>query len=165
MRASASRGSSCQAVIATPFGRLGVRLEGAEVAGIFFLPDQAALRTPADPLSRRVAAQLERYLREPAFRFDLPLKAAGTPFQRRVWRAISAIPPGRARRRVEIARDLAVSPRAVGQACGENPFPLVVPCHRVVSAVGIGGFAHAGDGYLLRVKRWLLAHEGENIGR
>ena len=48
----------------------------------------------------------------------------------------------------------------MGQACGDNPFPLVVPCHRVVGAKGLGGFAHHGeDGFHLEVKRWLLRHE------
>ena len=49
--------------------------------------------------------------------------------------------------------------RAVGQACGDNRLPIVIPCHRVVAADGIGGFAHATGGYLLEAKRWLLAHE------
>ncbi|MBI2318943.1 MAG: MGMT family protein, partial [Betaproteobacteria bacterium] len=83
-----------------------------------------------------------------------------TPFQRRVWSAIAAIAPGRTRSYGDIARELGSSARAVGQACGENSFPLVIPCHRVVSAAGIGGFAHSGGGYLLEAKRWLLGHEG-----
>ena len=165
MPVPASRGVPCQAVIATPFGRLGVRVEDGAVSGIFFLPDDAGLLAPADPLAGRVAAQVERYLCDPAFRFDLPLKPAGTEFQRRVWNAISAIPPGGTRSYGEIARDLGSASRAVGQACGENRFPLVIPCHRVVSARGIGGFAHAHGGYLLRVKRWLLAHEAGGVGR
>jgi methylated-DNA-[protein]-cysteine S-methyltransferase len=48
----------------------------------------------------------------------------------------------------------------VGQACGSNPVPLVVPCHRVVAAGGLGGFAHHAEGFHLEIKRWLLAHEG-----
>ena len=51
------------------------------------------------------------------------------------------------------------APRAVGQACGSNYFPLVIPCHRVVAAKGLGGFAHHSSGYLIEVKRWLLQHE------
>ena len=55
-------------------------------------------------------------------------------------------------------------PRAVGQACGSNPLPIVIPCHRVVASGGIGGFAHhPGDGFYRNVKRWLLAHEGVRI--
>lgn len=148
------------AVLATPFGRLGIRTEGDLLAGVSFLPDETRLRPPASALAERTCAQVHKYLHDPSFRFRLPLKPVGTGFQRRVWDAIAAIPRGRTRSYGDIARDLNSAPRAVGQACGENRFPLVIPCHRVVSASGIGGFAHEDRGYLLRIKRWLLAHEG-----
>ena len=160
----APRAAPFDAVLATPFGRVGIRTEGDAVTEVSFLPDAVRPRSPAGPLASRVCAQVERYLNDPGFRFRLPLAAVGTPFQRRVWDAIAAIPRGRTRSYGDIARDLASAPRAVGQACGENRYPLVIPCHRVISASGIGGFAHADDGYLLRIKRWLLAHEGAGIG-
>ena len=147
------------AVLATPFGRLGIRTEGGALAEIAFLPDRAELVEPANSLAERARTQLEHYLRDPDYRFRLPMKPAGTQFQRRVWDAIAAIPRGRTRTYGEIARALRSAPRAVGQACGENRYPLVIPCHRVVAASGIGGFAHNDGGYLLRVKRWLLEHE------
>ena len=75
-------------------------------------------------------------------------------------REIAAIPRGEVRTYGDLAKRLGSSARAVGQACGDNPVPIVVPCHRVVGANGIGGFAHAADGYLVATKRWLLAHEG-----
>ena len=59
----------------------------------------------------------------------------------------------------ELARRLRAEARAVGQACGDNRLPIVIPCHRVVAADGIGGFAHSSSGYLIEAKRWLLAHE------
>lgn len=133
------------------------------VAEVSFLPDQTRPREPGNPLAERACAQVERYLRDSAFRIRLPLKPVGTVFQRRVWDAIAAIPLGQTRRYGDIARELHSAARAVGQACGENRFPLVIPCHRVVSASGIGGFAHEDGGYLLRIKRWLLAHEGASI--
>lgn len=74
--------------------------------------------------------------------------------------AIAAIPRGRTATYGELATSLGSAPRAVGQACGANPFPLIVPCHRVTSAAGLGGFANAREGWLLEVKRWLLAFEG-----
>jgi len=160
---AARRIAPFDAVLATPFGKLGIRTEADAVAAIAFLPDDVRSRQPVEPLAKRACAQVERYLRDPDFRFRLPLQAAGTPFQRRVWDAIAAIPRGRTRSYGDIARDLGSAPRAVGQACGENRYPLVIPCHRVVSASGVGGFAHADDGYLLRIKRWLLAHEGAGI--
>jgi len=153
------------AVLATPFGKLGIRTDANILAGISFLPDGVRPIEPTSALAERVCAQVERYLSDPEYRFRLPMKPAGTAFQRRVWNAIAAITPGRTRSYGEIARQLDSAPRAVGQACGENPYPLVVPCHRVVAAGGIGGFAHAGDGYLLRIKRWLLAHENADIMR
>jgi methylated-DNA-[protein]-cysteine S-methyltransferase len=103
---------------------------------------------------------LHAWFDDPAPALALPLRACGTPFQRRVWAAISAIPPGQTRSYGELARQLGSAARAVGQACGANPFPLIVPCHRVTSAQGLGGFAHSSGGWLLEVKRWLLRHEG-----
>jgi methylated-DNA-[protein]-cysteine S-methyltransferase len=158
--AAVRRAAPYDTVLATPFGKLGIRTEAGALTEIAFLPDSVGTRAPFAPLEVRACAQVEHYLRDPDFRFRLPLAAAGTPFQRRVWDAIAAIPRGRTRRYGDIARDLGSAPRAVGQACGENRYPLVIPCHRVVSASGIGGFAHADGGYLLRIKRWLLAHEG-----
>ena len=86
----------------------------------------------------------------------------GTAFQQRVWGAIASIPRGHVRTYGDLARLLGSAPRAVGQACGANWFPLVVPCHRVTAAGGLGGFSNSADadGFHLGVKRWLLAHEG-----
>jgi methylated-DNA-[protein]-cysteine S-methyltransferase len=104
---------------------------------------------------------LRAYLDNPDFAFGLPLRPSGTAFQRRVWAQIAAIPNRQTRTYGEVAKALHNAPRAVGQACGANPFPLVVPCHRVIATGGgLGGFARHGGGFLLDVKRWLLAHEG-----
>lgn len=148
------------AVLKTPFGALGVRTEAGAIAEIRFLPPGTPGQKPANALTERACAQLAAWLSDPGAGFDLPLKAAGTDFQRRVWRAIAAIPKGRTLTYGEIARQLKSAPRAVGQACGRNPYPLLVPCHRVVAADGgPGGFAGASRGWLLDTKRWLLAHE------
>lgn len=152
-----------QAIVAAPGFRLGVRCNRDEVTGIEFLepgPEQA----PDSPLAHEAARQLRAYLADPLFHFTLPLAPAGTAFQRRVWAGIAAIPAGRVRSYGELAAELASAPRAVGNACGANPYPLAVPCHRVVSASGgLGGFARQRGGFLLDVKRWLLAHEGHGI--
>lgn len=156
-----------QAVIDAPFGRIGIRTR-SESAGaseilvqvVYLLPD-TALRSPETALAKRVAQQIERYLIQPSADFDVPRASVGTPFQQRVWQAISEIPCGTVRTYGQLARTLGSAPRAVGQACGSNYFPLLIPCHRVVASNGIGGFSHsAGDNYFLTVKRWLLAHEG-----
>jgi methylated-DNA-[protein]-cysteine S-methyltransferase len=79
-----------------------------------------------------------------------------------VWEAMQRIPAGETRSYGEVAAELRSSARAVGGACGANPIPLVVPCHRIVAAHRrIGGFMGAKtDGFELGIKRWLLAHEG-----
>lgn len=148
-----------QARLATPFGIVGVRTEGDVLAEIVYLPRSAGALAPENALAERACAQIEKYVADPAYRFKLPLKQLGTAFQRRVWEQISAVPLGQTRTYGELARALRSAPRAVGQACGTNYFPLVIPCHRVVAASGLGGFAHNSSGYLIEVKRWLLAHE------
>ncbi len=148
-----------QAKLDTPFGLVGVRTEGDALAEIAYLPRSAGALAPANALAERACAQIEKYVADPGYRFRLPLKQLGTAFQRRVWDQIAAIPLGETRTYGDLARALRSAPRAVGQACGTNYFPLVIPCHRVVAANGLGGFAHASGGYLLEIKRWLLAHE------
>lgn len=148
-----------QAKLDTPFGLVGVRTEGAALAEIVYLPRSSGALAPANALAERACAQIEKYVADPGYRFKLPLKETGTAFQRRVWEQIAAIPSGETRTYGDLARALRSAPRAVGQACGTNYFPLVIPCHRVVAASGLGGFAHASGGYLIEVKRRLLAHE------
>src|SRR5262245_9018336 len=149
----------------TPFALVGVRTEDDQVAEIAFLSRDGKALSPRNRLAERACGQIERYVGDPQFRFDLPLARCGTLFQRRVWGRISAIGAGRTRSYGELARELGSAPRAVGQACGANPLPLVVPCHRVLAASGIGGFAHREGGFYLSVKRWLLAHEGAAAAR
>jgi len=158
-RVGQSNVTGFQAKLDTPFGLVGVRTEGAVLAEIVYLPRSAGALAPTNTLAARACAQIERYLADPSYRFKLPLKVIGTAFQRRVWAQISAIPLGETRTYGDLARRLKSAPRAVGQACGTNYFPLVIPCHRVVAAGGLGGFAHTNSGYLIDVKRWLLAHE------
>lgn len=150
------------AVVAAPFGAIGIRTEAGVLRELVYLPSGFEEKAPADPLAARAARQIERYLAQPDFRFDLPLATVGTAFQQRVWAAIAAIPRGDVLTYGEIARRVRSAPRAVGQACGANWFPLVIPCHRVTAAGGLGGFSNHGDasGFHVGVKRWLLAHEG-----
>jgi methylated-DNA-[protein]-cysteine S-methyltransferase len=147
------------AVVRMPAMHVGIRAHGGRIAGICYLDPGAQLLAPQNALAERAARQLERYATDPDFAFELPLAETGSAFQRRVWRAMCAIPRGRTRTYGELARALGSAARAVGQACGANPFPIVVPCHRVVAASGIGGFAHHAGGFHVDVKRWLLRHE------
>jgi methylated-DNA-[protein]-cysteine S-methyltransferase len=149
-----------QAVISAPVFCLGVRCDTMEIHDIEFLEPCAEIK-PANPLAAETVRQLCAYLANPDFVFGLPLRPSGTTFQRRVWEQIAAISNHQTRTYGELAKALHNAPRAVGQACGANPFPLVVPCHRVIATGGgLGGFARHGGGFLLDVKRWLLAHEG-----
>jgi methylated-DNA-[protein]-cysteine S-methyltransferase len=147
------------AVLAMPFGAFGVRTSDTALEELVFLPPGTTPQDPASPLAQRAAAQLAVWLADPDHVFTLPLAPRGTAFQRRVWHAISTIPRGLSATYGALAQELGTAARAIGQACGANPFPVVVPCHRVVSAAGMGGFAGATDGYLLDAKRWLLAFE------
>ncbi len=148
-------------VLAFPKMKVAVATREARVTAIRYLPPAAATLAPQNTLAERAARQLERYRDDPDARFDLPLAIEGTPFQKSVWQAMCAIPRGRTRTYGELARALGGEARAVGQACGDNRLPIVIPCHRVVAADGIGGFAHATDGYLIEAKRWLLLHEAQ----
>lgn len=146
-------------VVEFPRMKVGVRTRDERVTAIGYLPPSARRVPPRNSLAEEAARQLQAYLAHPDARFDLPLLIEGTPFQRRLWAALGEIPRGRTLTYGELARRLDAEPRAVGQACGDNRLPVVIPCHRVVAANGIGGFAHSTGGYLLEAKRWLLAHE------
>lgn len=157
---NASAGTTFSAVLTLPFGGLGVRSDPSCIRELVFLPPGTLARAPDSPLAERAAMQILAWLDDPDRPFELPLAERGTPFQRRVWSSITAIPRGSHRTYGDIAATLNSAARAVGQACGANPFPIVVPCHRVVAAGGsLGGFANSTGGYLLDTKRWLLQSE------
>ena len=90
----------------------------------------------------------------------LTLLVEGTPFQKAVWAALLRIPQGETRSYQALAKQLKTSPRAVGNACRANPLALIVPCHRVLAKSGLGGFCGKKAGKYLKIKTWLLAHEG-----
>jgi methylated-DNA-[protein]-cysteine S-methyltransferase len=143
----------------TPVAVLGIRTAGELLTDIVYLPRGVATLAPLNRLAAKVCRQLERYLDDPEFCFDLPYQYRGTAFQQSVWRAICAIPSGKTLTYLEIARKLKSAPRPVGGACGANRIPLVIPCHRVVGSNGIGGFMNARGGEPISIKKWLLLHE------
>ena len=149
-----------QAKLITPFAVLGIRTEEDWLTDIDYLPIGTKPSTPKTLLAKEVYRQLEAYLAEPNFIFDLCLHISGTTHQQRVWQAIQAIPSGETSSYAEIAEQLHSAPRAVGRACGANRIPIVIPCHRVISKNGgLGGFMNASAGDPLEIKRWLLRHE------
>jgi methylated-DNA-[protein]-cysteine S-methyltransferase len=146
-------------IIPFPKMKVAVATRGDRVVGIRYLPPATEAKAPANELAARAARQLERYREDPDVKFDLPLLIEGTEFQRRLWAALCEIPRGKTMTYGDMARKLNGEARAVGQACGDNRLPIVIPCHRVVAADGIGGFSHSTGGYQIEAKRWLLMHE------
>lgn len=149
------------AVLPAPFGQLGVVADTAGLRQIDFLPVDYGLSFPATvPVPvRQLAAALALFWNDASVPFELLLQYQATPHQRRVWQALLAIPVGRTRSYGAIAAEIGSSPRAVGQACGANPLPILIPCHRAVAKNGSGGFMHQREGAAMDYKHWLLAHE------
>jgi methylated-DNA-[protein]-cysteine S-methyltransferase len=151
------------AVVDSPVGRIGLTIRGDSLERLSFLPG-GPLSPPRNPAARRVASSIRSYFDDPTAVLDIPCRPVGTVFQRKVWRALRAIPPGSVVSYGELAASLGTGARAVGGACRNNPVPLVVPCHRVITAAGgPGGFAGDRGGRLVAIKRALLAMEGVEI--
>ena len=112
------------------------------------------------PWLRKALKQLNAYFDGKLTAFNLPLRPFGTDFQQSVWRQMLAIPYGRVRTYGQLATKLKSGARSVGTACGRNPIPIIIPCHRVVGAQGLGG--HSGDGGLA-TKAGLLTLENAEI--
>ena len=153
-----------QASIKTPFADLGIRLEDSRLAAVEFIHPQKE-HFPGDVAGLEICRRIRRYLDDPLQNdfLDIPCCYTGTPFQVKVWKALRTIPTGQVLTYGELAERLDTSARAVGNACRKNPIPVVIPCHRVVAASGIGGYAGATHGSLFAIKRWLLQHEGVTV--
>lgn len=148
-----------QAKLAVPFGVLGIHCNDDALAGITILPTSEKPLRATSAFARTVCEQLLQYVDDPDMRFTIPLKPHGTSHQQKVWQVMLAIPRGKTRSYGELAAELKSAAQAVGQACGANPIPVIIPCHRVVGKSGLGGFMHHASGGPLDIKRWLLAHE------
>lgn len=148
------------AVLATPVGQLGVVVVDGALVELDFLSSSVTSVPPRSAIARLVVEQLEAYFRQPRFQFSLPLAPSGTPFQCRVWAALTEIPFGQVVTYGQFARELGTSARAVGGGCRANPIPIVIPCHRVVARSGLGGFMGQRSGDAHDLKRQLLEREG-----
>ncbi len=143
-----------------PIGRLVLECDADVLIGIWLPNERRHVRNDADdvpPVLKETATQLDEYFAGERTDFDVPMELDGTDFQREVWSELTRIPYGETISYGELARRVGrpSAPRAVGQANGRNPIPVIVPCHRVLASNGIGGY---GGG--LKVKRQLLAVEG-----
>jgi len=148
-------------LLETPIGPIGISWRGNMLTGVDLEPDAPSETSKCLP--DFIADQFDAYFRDGAERLDLAVEVQGTRFQHRVWQALRSIPSGRTITYGELAKQVGGSARAVGGACRANPCPIVVPCHRVVGATGLGGFAGDTSGRKLAVKRWLLRHEGNEL--
>jgi methylated-DNA-[protein]-cysteine S-methyltransferase len=145
-------------IIPAPFGAVAVNEQRGQLE-VAFLQHFAPLKVQASQPALGIAQQIQAYLDNPNHTFSLPEIAVGTAFQRKVWNAIYTIPVGKTKTYAELALMVGSGPRAVANACGANPLPLLIPCHRVVAKSGLGGFMPGTLGGL-EIKRWLLKHEG-----
>lgn len=143
--------------VITPLGTLKVLEQNSQLVDLSW--DDSAEDEGSSPLLEQTVAQLDAYFSGKSRDFKLPYTLVGTPFQQQVWQQIAAIPYGQTRTYKDLAGALKTSPRPVGTACGRNPLPLVVPCHRVL---GSGGALHGfsgGEG--LATKAALLSLESD----
>jgi methylated-DNA-[protein]-cysteine S-methyltransferase len=140
--------------IPSPVGPLTLEEQDDKIVSISW---GKAARGNGSPLLGEAARQLQDYFEGKRSHFDLPLAPAGSPFEKRVWKAMQKIPYGETRCYGDLAAAIHSAPRAVGGACGKNPIPIVIPCHRVLAKGGMGGYSGQGG---LDTKRALLRLEG-----
>lgn len=147
-------------VVASPLGPLTVTERDGAIATLDWA--NAAAGTPT-PLLERAGQQLLDYFEGRLRSFDLPLAPEGTPFLRKIWRRLATIPYGKTVTYGALARATSTAPRAVGMACGRNPIPIIIPCHRVIGLNGaMTGYSGAGG---LDTKKRLLDFELSMLGR
>lgn len=151
-------------VIKTPFAILGLVIGNGVLERVNYMKSNVRTFEPKDDAAKKVCLQIENYCANKLDknRFDIAYQATGTVFQKKVWKQIKKIPFGKTCTYGDIAKTLKTSPRAVGNACRANPLVLVVPCHRVVSTKGPGGYSGKSAGRMLKIKQWLLEHENNH---
>ena len=151
----------------TPIGRLLISCKGNKVIELNLGMDNKKSRQTEvtgtiglrSDFVQSVKNQLNNYFNGSSAYFVVDLSMQGTDYQKSVWQCISEIKWGETLTYGDIAEQLDSSARAVGNACRANPVPIIVPCHRVVSKSGLGGFAGQREGNNINVKTWLLEHE------
>lgn len=165
MISSAQIVQRCYTTMPSPIGELLLTGDGSSLTGLYIVeqshaPAIAERGIRNDELLFEAVSQLDEYFAGQRFEFNLPIAAAGTPFQRGVWNELTSIPYGESISYGTLARRVgnANASRAVGMANGRNPISIVIPCHRVIGADG----SLTGYGGGLAAKQWLLRHESEH---
>jgi len=149
-----------QIIIKTPIGKIAVDYQDDFVTEVQQVADQVRAVSKKGPFAVEIQKQITAYFSGDLKEFNLPfLFKQGTDYQLKVWDQIRKISFGSTKTYGEIAKKIKSGPRAVGNACRRNRLLLLVPCHRVVGATGLGGFMGDTDGSLVRRKQWLLEHE------
>ena len=133
----------------SPLGRLGIQVVELQIHRLDYLDSSVRLRAASSAFEHEIVQQLESYFKNPGMSFSVPFELAGTPFQQRAWLALTKIPFGETLTYGELAASLGSGARAVGNACRRNPVSIIVPCHRVVAASGIGGYSGSTTGPVL----------------
>lgn len=141
------------ASVNTPIGRLGLVEEDGRITRVLWACDE---RPPETPVLREATRQVAAYFTGELTRFDLPLAPKGSDFHQSVFREMLAVPFGETTTYGAIAKAVGGMAQPVGQACGANPIPVIIPCHRVLAANGLGGFSADGG---VELKITLLRHE------
>ena len=149
-----------QTCISAPFGYICVCSSTDYVSRIELLASKVPSNSRLNKFAKEAREQVKAYLKNSAFKFDLPIDINGSVYRKQVWSEIAKIPSGETRTYGDIAILMGSSARAVGGACGDNVLPILIPCHRVVAQAELGGFMHSSVGFSLKVKWWLLNHEG-----
>lgn len=139
---------------ASPVGVLGADAAGGVITRLIWGRGGTLIK---GPLHRQVSDELAAYFAGELRVFKAPLAPQGSVFQQAFYAALCAIPYGETRTYGDLAKDLGVSAQAIGQACGANPIAILIPCHRVLAADGLGGYSGAGG---IEAKVTLLRLEG-----
>lgn len=142
----------------TPSGQLALLTQGKVLCSIKWLIATSS-RQNLQPLPENLKKQLNYFWLTPDIDITLPLLHQGTVYQQSVWAALRLIPIGQTKTYGELATELKTGPRALANACRKNPFPLIIPCHRVLAKSGIGGYAGAVSGSLINIKKKVLQLE------
>jgi methylated-DNA-[protein]-cysteine S-methyltransferase len=149
-----------QTCVSAPFGYVCVCTSTDYVSKIELLASKVPSNSRLNKFAKEAREQVKAYLKNSAFKFDLPIDINGSTYRKQVWSEVVKIPAGETRTYGDIATLVGSSARAVGGACADNVLPILIPCHRVVARVDLGGFMHSSGGFSLNVKWWLLNHEG-----
>ena len=120
------------------------------------MPSNTRLSTPQNSIAHQIIATIKKYFHNPKLQFNLPIQINGTKVQQKIWQALQKIPFGKTITYGELAQKIGTSPRVIGNACRRNSIPIVIPCHRVVTKAGLGGYCGKINGNLLEIKNFLF---------